>query len=68
MSGKPECRPKALAVTLPPDLFHSLSWYARRYEMSPRAFLAHLANQYVLAMDQAEQVSKTHPKMPTPVK
>ena len=57
MNGQPEGRPKALAVTLQPDLFHSLSWYARRYEMSPRAFLAHLADQYVAAMEKAEQSS-----------
>jgi len=38
MKGQPESRPKALAVTLQPDLFHSLSWYARRYEMSHGPF------------------------------
>lgn len=58
MKSQPESRPKALAVTLQPDLFHSLSWYARRYEMSPRAFLAHLADQYVEAMDRAEHASR----------
>lgn len=58
MKGQPEHRPKALAVSLQPDVFHSLAWYARRYEMSPRAFLAHLAGQYVAAMEQDEQASK----------
>jgi hypothetical protein len=54
MKGQPEQRPKALAVSLKPDLFHSLSWYARSYKMSPRAFLAYLASQYVAAMEQDE--------------
>lgn len=57
MKGQPEHRPKALAVSLKPDVFHSLSWYARDYQMSPRAFLAHLADLYVEAMDKAEQAS-----------
>lgn len=57
MKGQQECRPKALAVTLQPDVFHALAWHARRYEMSPRAFLAHLADQYVEAMDRADQGS-----------
>ncbi|UQS13936.1 hypothetical protein [Pseudomonas sp. HS6] len=57
MKGQPEHRPKALAVSLQPDVFHALSWHALRYEMSPRAFLAHLAVQYVAAMEQAEQAS-----------
>lgn len=57
MKGEPECRPKVLAVSLKPDVFHSLTWYARRYQMSPRAFLAHLADLYVEAMEKAEQAS-----------
>lgn len=57
MKGEPEHRPKALAVTLQPDVFHSLAWYASRYEMSPRAFLGYLAEQYVAAMEQDEQSS-----------
>lgn len=57
MNGQPEQRPKALGVSLSSELFHSLSWYARRYQMSPRAFLAHLAEQYVASMEKAEQSS-----------
>lgn len=57
MKGQPECRPKAMGVSLEPELFHSLSWYARRYQMSPKTFLAHLARSYVAAMEQAEQAS-----------
>lgn len=57
MKGEPEQRPKALAVSLHPDIFHSLAWYARRYQMSPRGFLAHMAAQYVAAMEQAEETS-----------
>lgn len=55
MKGQPDQRPKAMGVSLEPDLFHSLAWYARRYQMSPRLFLAHLARSYVAAMEQAEQ-------------
>ena len=58
MKGQPEQRPKAIGVSLHPDVFHSLAWYARSYEMSPRAFLAHLASSYVAAMEQAESGSK----------
>ena len=57
MKGQPEHRPKALAVSLKSEVFHSLSWYARSYEMSPRAFLGYLAEQYVAAMEQDEQAS-----------
>jgi len=48
---------KSLGVALRPDVFNALAWHARRYEMSPRAFLAHLADQYVKAMDRADQGS-----------
>lgn len=52
MSAQVQGRTKALGVTLEPDLFNDLAYYARRYEMPPRAFLAHLAKAYVEAMKQ----------------
>lgn len=55
MKGQPEQRLKAMGVSLEPDLFHSLAWYARSYQMSPKAFLVHLARSYVAAMQKAEQ-------------
>ncbi|MNC57822.1 hypothetical protein D3C75_1075090 [compost metagenome] len=58
MKGQPEQRPKALAVSLQPDLFHSITWYACKNKMSARALLAHLAQSYVAAMEQAEQAEK----------
>lgn len=58
MTAQTQGRTKALGVTLEPDLFNDLAYYARRYEMPPRAFLAHLAKAYVDAMKQAEPVGK----------
>ena len=58
MRDQSEQPPKGLSVSLTPDVFHSLAWYARRYEMSPRVFLAHLAEQYIAAMKKAEPADR----------
>jgi len=49
---------KCLGVVLKPDVFRALAHHSRRHEMTPRAFLAHMAGEYVKAMERAETPTK----------
>lgn len=51
----PDARRKTVCVALDADVYAGLTYHCRRYEMPPRAFLAHLAEQYIAAMDAAEK-------------
>lgn len=44
---------KCLGVVLKPDVFRALAHHSRRYGMTPRVFLAHMAGEYVVAMRKA---------------
>jgi len=49
---------KCLGVVLKPDVFRALAHHSRRHQMTPRVFLAHMAGEYVAAMERAEPSAK----------